>query len=77
MQIGLMLKTEGATYLIFKDPNGYPDLVCLSGQALPGTRKEGAQYLYRELTGNLYPLSQATTRQVLWDLLEAALKQLP
>jgi hypothetical protein len=77
MQIGLMLKTEETTYLICKDPNGYPDLICLAGPPFSGSKKESAQRLYQELSGNPYPLPQATTRQVLWDLLEAALKQLP
>ena len=76
-QVGLILKTDERTYLICKDPNGYPDLVCISGTALPGSKKEAAQHLYHDLVGNAYPLSQATTRQVLWDLLEAALKELP
>jgi hypothetical protein len=77
MKIGLMLETEGACFLICKDPNGYPDLICLSGTPPAGTKKENAQRLYRDLTGNPYPLPQATTRQALWDLLEAALKLLP
>jgi len=77
IQVGLMLKTDERTYLICKDVNGYPDLVCISGPPLEGTKKEAAKELYRELLGNPYPLSQATTRQVLWDLLEASLKELP
>jgi hypothetical protein len=77
MKIGLMLETERASFLICKDPNGYPDLVCLSGVPPQETKKESAKQLYLELTGTSYPLSGATTRQVLWDLLEAALKQLP
>jgi hypothetical protein len=77
MKISLMLETERASFLICKDPNGYPDLVFFSGVPHQGTKKESAKQLYRELTGIAYPLSEATTRQVLWDLLEAALKQLP
>lgn len=77
MQVGLMLKTEEAAYLICKDPNGYPDLVRLNEGQMVGSKKENGQRLYHLLTGNPYPLSHATTRQVLWDLLEAALKHLP
>ncbi|MFQ5579729.1 MAG: hypothetical protein ACE5FZ_03885 [Nitrospiria bacterium] len=81
MQVGLWIQTEqGDTYLIKKDANGYPDLSALSSPLKLDdfkAKKEQGKALYDELTGTHYAHSHATTRQVLWDFLEAAIKQLP
>lgn len=80
VEIGLWIQTaEGETFLIKKDPNGYPDLTSPSGYALSDskTKKEKAKELYQILTGKSYPHAHATTRQVLWDFLEVAIQQLP
>ncbi|MFQ5779497.1 MAG: hypothetical protein ACE5J1_03415 [Nitrospiria bacterium] len=81
IQIGLWIQTgEGEVYLIKKDANGYPNLTSLSPD-LPledfKAKKEKGKALYEELTGTNYPHPHATTRQVLWDFLEAAIHQLP
>ncbi len=80
-EIGLWVRTsQGETFLIKKDPNGYPDLASLSGE-LPladiQAKKEKGKELYENLTGKKYPHAHATTRQVLWDFLEVAIQQLP
>jgi len=81
MQVGLWIQTENEeTYLIKKDANGYPDLSAFSSSLKLEdykAKKEQGKMLYEELTGTQYPHSHATTRQVLWDFLEAAIKQLP
>ncbi len=81
MQVGLWIRTEQEeTYLIKKDANGYPDLSALSSSLKLEdykAKKEKGKALYEELTGTHYPHPHATTRQVLWDFLEAAIKQLP
>lgn len=81
MQVGLWIQTEQEeTYLIKKDANGYPDLSALSSPLKLEdfkAKKEKGKALYEELTGVNYPHPHATTRQVLWDFLEAAIKQLP
>ncbi len=71
-------RDDGAEFLIRKDPNGYPDLVPVSPQArLSGSKKEEALLLYRALTGKEHPYLGATTRQILWDFIEAATGHLP
>jgi hypothetical protein len=81
MQVGLWVQTkEEETYLIKKDANGYPDISALSSPLKLDdikAKKEKGKVLYEELTGTNYPHPHATTRQVLWDFLEAAIKQLP
>ncbi|HEY5599309.1 MAG TPA: hypothetical protein VIK48_01350 [Candidatus Manganitrophaceae bacterium] len=79
IEIGLWARTEeGETFLIKKDPNGYPDLSS-PDRPLPDVqaKKEKARALYHALTGRNYPHPHATTRQVLWDFLEAAIERLP
>lgn len=80
-KIGLWLQSEnGNTYLIEKNPNGYPDLLALSPEKPIEDIKEKkalAKTFYKELTGTSYPHPDATSRQVLWDFLEAAIKHLP
>ena len=81
IEVGLSVQTEaGETYLIKKDPHGYPDLVSLSGdKPLKGMAEKKAmgKALYARLTGKPYPHPDATTRQVLWDFLEVAIQRLP
>lgn len=79
IEIGLWIRTDqGETFLIKKDPNGYPDITSFDSP-LNGIqiKKEKARMLYEALTGISYPHAHATTRQALWDFLEAAIKQLP
>ena len=76
MEVGLWIKdAAGLECVLVKDCRGYPSLRSL-GPAACGEREEGIR-LYQELTGNPYPHQEATRRQVLWDLLEAALPRLP
>ncbi|HIE65718.1 MAG: hypothetical protein ABGX83_01445 [Nitrospira sp.] len=81
MQVGLWIQTkQEETYLVKKDANGYPDLSAFSPSPKLedfNAKKEKGKALYEELTGTKYPHPHATTRQVLWDFLEAAIKQLP
>jgi hypothetical protein len=80
IEIGLWIQTaQGETFLIKKDPNGYPDLVPLSSNSPIDikVKKERVKELYEGLTGKSYPHAHATTRQVLWDFLEIAIQQLP
>lgn len=80
-EIGLWIKSDrGETYLIRKDPNGYPDLILLSeSDASLGAKekKSVCRALYLEITGKQYGHPNATTRQVLWDFLETAIEHLP
>lgn len=80
-EIGLWVQSEdGQCYLIKKNPNGYPDLFSLSSEQLienAKEKKELGKTLYKELTGTPYAHPDATSRQVLWDFLEAAIKHLP
>lgn len=79
IEIGLWVRTDqGETFLIKKDPNGYPDLASFdSPLADREAQKTKARALYETLTGRPYSHAHATTRQVLWDFLEAAIKRLP
>ncbi len=81
IEIGMCLKTpSGETWLIKKDPNGYPDLIPIDPDTPLGgikEKKEKGKLFYEELTGKKYPHSNATTRQVLWDFLEVAIQHLP
>jgi hypothetical protein len=80
IEIGLWIRTpQGDTFLIKKDPNGYPDLTSLAEPPLADIheKKEKGKELYENLTGKKYPHPHATTRQVLWDFLEVAIQQLP
>ena len=80
-EIALWVQSEdGFSYLIKKSPNGYPDLISLSPEKpLEGINEKKAlsKVFYEELTGVAYPHAHATSRQVLWDFLEAAIKHLP
>ena len=81
IEIGLWIKTpQGETFLIKKDPNGYPDLASLSADSPLAdiqAKKEKGKELYESVTGKKYPHPHATSRQVLWDFLEVAIQQLP
>jgi hypothetical protein len=86
MKIGLWIQdSAGNEFLVSKDKNGYPRLISFQGRehffeemSSPQdlTLDEGKN-LYREVTGKEYPFNHATTRQVIWDLIEASLKLLP
>ena len=86
MKIGLWIQdSAGSAFLIAKDRGGYPRLISCRDQALffgseqgePDLSSEEGKRLYQEVTGKPYPFSHATSRQVIWDLLEASLKFLP
>jgi|GEM_PF-1686274 len=82
-EIGLLIQvSDSESFLIKKDPNGYPDILLVSYNhspevSLTKTKKETAALLYEKLTGRPYPHPHATTRQVLWDFLEVAIGSLP
>lgn len=80
-EVGLWIQSrKGDTFLIKKDTNGYPDLISLSSnQSLTNTKekKEKCKSFYKDLTGKKYAHPDATTRQVLWDFLEVAIRHLP
>jgi hypothetical protein len=86
MKIGLWIQdSSGNEYLVSKDSPGYPRLISFSQkenffdnqkEPLDLSIEEGKR-LYQEVTGNLYPFNHATSRQVIWDLIEASLKLLP
>lgn len=81
IEVGLSIQTEaGESYLIRKDSSGYPDLVSLTkDHSLDEykAKKAKGKVLYENLTGKKYPHPEATTRQILWDFIEAAIKHLP
>jgi len=81
MKISLSIQTEaGESYLLQKDAHDYPDLISLSkDRPLEDYRAKKAKgkALYEALTGKKYPHPNATTRQVLWDFIEVAIKHLP
>ena len=81
IEVSLSIQTEtGESYLIRKDSNGYPDLIALTkAHPLDGyqAKKTKGKALYENLTGKKYPHPNATTRQILWDLIEVAIKHLP
>ena len=86
MKIGLWVQdSSGKEFLITKDSMAYPHLIQFSQkdlffggskEPLDLTLEEGKK-IYQEVTGKAYPFGHATTRQVLWDLVEAAAKLLP
>ncbi|MHB8481518.1 MAG: hypothetical protein ACYDBV_02090 [Nitrospiria bacterium] len=86
MKIGLWVQdSSGKEFLITKDLMGYPHLVDFTQKALffEGSNElldlslEEGKRIYQEVTGKVYPFGHATTRQVLWDLVEAGIKLLP
>ncbi|MBI1824511.1 MAG: hypothetical protein HY200_07235 [Nitrospirae bacterium] len=86
MKIGLWIQdSTGNEFLICKDSRGYPHLISFHAKEVFFQERgapqvlsiEEGKKLYQEMTGKAYPFGHATTRQVLWDLIEAALKQLP
>jgi hypothetical protein len=81
VEIGLWIKTEaGETFLIKKDPLGHP-VFSATDLSTPletiADQKVKLRDLYEGLTGHPHPHAHATSRQLMWDFLEAALKQLP
>lgn len=81
IEVGLWVQiSEQETYLVKKDVNGYPDLIPLP-TILPikdrALKKEKIKEIYEKLTKKDYVHSHATTRQMLWDLIEAAIHLLP
>lgn len=82
IEVGLWIKSEeGESFLIKKDSNGYPDLIAPFSNNSPlkdyKTKKEKCKTFYESLTRKKYPHQNATTRQVLWDFLEVAIRHLP
>ena len=84
IEVGLWIQTQTEkgtdVFLIKKDPLGHPTLSALQSDAsLEGTsaKKEKLRELYEGLTGQSHPHPHATSRQLMWDFLEAAMKQLP
>lgn len=79
VEVGLWIQiSEREAFLIKKDPHGYPDLFPLEPVPMGrDEKKEKVRTLYKGLTGKNYSHPHATTRQLLWDLLEAAIPQLP
>ena len=84
IEVGLWIQTqtENGTeaFLIKKDPLGHPTLSTLQSDALldgATAKKEKLRELYEGLTGQMHPHPHATSRQLMWDFLEAAMKQLP
>jgi hypothetical protein len=78
-------------FLIKKDPAGHPTLSVLqfAADALPAEdvppetmldtvdkKKAKIRLLYENLTGHPHPHPHATSRQLMWDFIEAATKQL-
>lgn len=86
MKIGLWIQdSAGSEFLISKDSRGYPHLFRFERRneffeeaetAVDIPIEEGKK-IYQEITGKAYPFDHATSRQVLWDLIEASLKLLP
>ncbi len=82
-EIGLWIHTaQDEVFLIRKDVQGYPCLMRMRDGTLISVSdrqeiKQLATSLYAQVTGIPYPHAHAATRQMLWDLLEAAVKQLP
>jgi len=80
VEVGLWIRVAGQSFLIRTDPQGHPDIEALSeGPPLPDreAKKREAKALYEQITGRPYPYDHAATRQVLWDVLEAAIPRLP
>jgi hypothetical protein len=85
LEVGLWIQTEtGEVFLVKKDPSGHPNLsIVKSNDPLDNTqnntedKKAKLRELYHQLTGNAHPHPHATSRQLMWDFLEAAIKQLP
>ncbi len=80
-EIGLWIQTsEGETFLIKKDAQGYPDFSGIGGASPLSDRdlkKQKIRDLYESLSGKSYTHSHATLRQMLWDFIEMAIHRLP
>ncbi|MBI3358652.1 MAG: hypothetical protein HY037_03595 [Nitrospirae bacterium] len=81
IKVGLWIQTEtDEVFIVKKDPSGHPVLtVFRSPNPLESTEDKKAKLreLYDQLTGRTHPHPHATSRQLMWDFLEAAIKQLP
>jgi len=85
IEVGLWIKTEDQggeeeLFLIKKDPSGHPtfsSIKCKNSLDVTEDKKLKMRELYEKLTGHPHPHSHATSRQLMWDFLEAALKHLP
>jgi len=80
VEVGLWIRVAGQSFLIRADPQGHPNIEALSeGARLPDreAKKTQAKALYEQITGRRYPHDHAATRQILWDVLEAAIPRLP
>ena len=84
VEIGLwiQMKTDNGeeVFLMKKDPSGHPVLSVVKYKDSLDTnedKKLKLRELYEQLTGHPHPHGHATSRQLMWDFLEAALKYLP
>jgi len=81
VEVGLWIQTEaGEVFIVKKDPSGHPVLTVLQSPNPLETsedKKSKLRALYVALTGRTHPHPHATSRQLMWDFLEAAIKQLP
>ena len=85
IEVGLWIKTEDPlcneeVFLIKKDPSGHPifsPLKYKDSLDVPDDKKKKLREIYEKLTRHGHPHAHATSRQLMWDFLEAALKHLP
>ena len=85
IEIGLWIKTEDLhgdeeVFLIKKDPSGHPTFSAIKYKDslnVSEDKKLKIRELYEKLTGISHPHAHATSRQLMWDFLEAALRHLP
>jgi len=86
MNVGLWIRdSSNSEFLISRDKHGYPRLIAFdqkdrfyeNDQSIRDVEIGEGKRLYQEMTGKAYPFGHATSRQVLWDLIEASLKLLP
>jgi len=84
IEIGLWVRMETQNgeevFLIKKDHEGHPafsGIKCKDSVDSHSDKKVKIRELYAKLTGHEHPHTHATSRQLMWDFLEAALKHLP
>jgi len=84
VSIGLWIQTETDSgeeiFLMKKDPSGHPVFSVIKHKDsldINEDKKIKLRELYEKLTGHAHPHAHATSRQLMWDFLEAALKHLP
>ncbi|MEK7286174.1 MAG: hypothetical protein AAB035_02620 [Nitrospirota bacterium] len=76
------LSSSEEVFLIKKDPAGHPIFSVLQSAAdaplldTVDLKKAKIRVLYESLTGHPHPHPHATSRQLMWDFIEAAMKRL-